>query len=118
MTDPLENLIDAADDFIGQAEGARETVDAGLRDAGEALSEIDSAIDGLKHEARSLSMRLDEARDAAPHLADPVMAATIMAIDNLLALLTEARKYLTDANKLSAIGTLAIFDEHAEDLRA
>jgi hypothetical protein len=42
--------------------------------------------------------------------------ATI-AIENLMPILQEARKYLDDRNDLAAWGTLLMFDERAEDLK-
>jgi hypothetical protein len=47
--------------------------------------------------------------------ADPIAAATIIAIDNLIAMLTDARKYLSDGNTTAAIGALSPFDFHADD---
>jgi len=50
--------------------------------------------------------------------ADPVSAAASAAIDQLMTLLGEARAYLDQGETLAAIGTLILFDDQAEDLRA
>jgi hypothetical protein len=57
-------------------------------------------------------------RNQAPHLHDPVAAATTHAIDNLIILLTEAKSYFAAGEDLAAIGTLVVSDEHAADLKA
>jgi hypothetical protein len=49
---------------------------------------------------------------------DPVALAATVAIDELLALLGEARSYLAGGETRAAIGTLLMFDDRAEDLRA
>jgi hypothetical protein len=49
---------------------------------------------------------------------DPVALATVEAIDNLLALLLEAKNYLESGQSLAALGTLQLFDNHADDLKA
>ncbi len=49
---------------------------------------------------------------------DPTLFTALIAIDNILALVKEARQYVIDGNKLAAIGALTMFDEHAADLRA
>lgn len=49
---------------------------------------------------------------------DPVALAAEAATNQLVALLTEARSYLEQGNNLAAIGTLIMFDDQSEDLRA
>lgn len=51
---------------------------------------------------------------------DLVTAAdiAILAIDNLVEILTDARRYLEDRNDLAAWGTLIRFEEAADDLKA
>ena len=49
---------------------------------------------------------------------DPVALAAEAAINQLVALLTEARCYLEAGEILAAIGTLIMFDDQADDLRA
>jgi hypothetical protein len=44
--------------------------------------------------------------------------AATNAIDSLTVILADARKYLADRNDLAAWGTLVMFDDAAEDLRA
>jgi hypothetical protein len=57
-----------------------------------------------------------ESTDSPPD--DPTLFTAMIAIDNLLALLQEARKYVIEGNGLAALGTLIMFDEHAADLKA
>lgn len=117
MTNP-EDLLIAAEELIGQIEDAKTTVQDDIAAIANYFGDIDGAVDNLAFEARQLARLVDEARKAAPHLHDPVAAATVAAIDNLLKLLTEAKSYFTDGNNLAAYGTLVMFDDHAEDLRA
>jgi hypothetical protein len=49
---------------------------------------------------------------------DPVSLAAEAAIDQIIGLLTEARVYLKAGETLAAIGTLVMFDDQADDLRA
>lgn len=49
---------------------------------------------------------------------DPVSLAAIDAVNELATLLKEARSYLVEGETLAAIGTLVMFDDRAEDLRA
>jgi hypothetical protein len=42
----------------------------------------------------------------------------IIAIDNLSQILQEARQYLADRNDLAAWGTLILFDDASDDLKA
>ncbi len=49
---------------------------------------------------------------------DPVALAAEAAIEQLVGLLTEARSYLENGDTLAAIGTLILFDDQADDLRA
>jgi hypothetical protein len=49
---------------------------------------------------------------------DPTLFTALIAIDNIVALLKEARQYVIGGNKLAALGALIMFDEHAADLRA
>ncbi len=51
-----------------------------------------------------------------PH--DPVALATTEAIDNLITLLTEAKKNFAEGETLTAFGTLIMFEDHADDLKA
>jgi hypothetical protein len=49
---------------------------------------------------------------------DPFTLTAAAAINQLVALLAEARTYLDQGEALAAIGTLVMFDDHAEDVRA
>jgi hypothetical protein len=49
---------------------------------------------------------------------DPVVRAAEAAINQLVGLLTEARACLEQNEIRMALGTLFMFDDHADDLRA
>ena len=49
---------------------------------------------------------------------DPYTLTAAAAINQLVALLAEARTYLDQGETLAALGTLVMFDDHAEDVRA
>ena len=49
---------------------------------------------------------------------DPVSFSALIAINNLITILTEAREYLRQGEKLSALGTLILFDDLAQDIYA
>lgn len=118
MTTQLEDLLDAGEDLIGKIQDARENVERQLSEMGAAASEIDYALEELTSVANDLHRKIAGIRNATPHIHDPIAAATVQAIDNLVKLLTEAKDYFTAGNSLAAFGTLVMFDEHAEDLKA
>jgi hypothetical protein len=104
--------------------------------AREVLSKIEDVTLAVKNDIESLSgiadaaeMNLDDLYESAELLcreivdtlqlpSDPVALATVEAIDNLLALLLEAKNYLESGQSLAALGTLQLFDNHADDLKA
>lgn len=49
---------------------------------------------------------------------DPIAFSALIAIENLITLLTEAGAYLKDGEKLAALGTLIAFDDLAQDIYA
>jgi hypothetical protein len=53
-----------------------------------------------------------------PAADDPVLIAASEAIGNMIALLTEAQNYLQQGERLCVIGTMIMFEDHAEDVRA
>lgn len=117
MKTELEHLLKAGEDLIGQIAEVRKQVEWEVEVLGGNLK-IDRALCALSDHAADLQRHIDAARVVAPHLEDPVAAATAQAIDNLLTLLTEAKAYFATGRNLAAIGTLVMFDDHAEDLRA
>jgi hypothetical protein len=101
------------------------------------LSKIEDVAFTVKNDLESLAgiigvvddteTNLDDLRESAELLcreivdtlpADPVAIATIEAIDNLLALLLQAKTHLEGDELLAALGTLQPFDFHADDLKA
>jgi hypothetical protein len=116
MTSQLEELLQTGEDLIGQIEDAKESLDTDLRNLNEAAQGIDSAVDELSGQANDLHRQIVAFRNEPPP--DPIARATTQAIDNLLTLLTEAKTYFGGGNNLGAYGTLIMFDDHADDLRA
>lgn len=53
-----------------------------------------------------------------PAAHDPVLIAASEAIGNMIALLTEAQNYLQQGERLCVIGTMIMFEDRAEDVRA
>ena len=49
---------------------------------------------------------------------DPTLFVAMIAIDNIIALLEDARRYVFEGNRLATLGTLIMFDEQAADLKA
>lgn len=118
MTTQLEDLLDAGEALITRIEGTRDAIEMELSELREQAGEIDNSIGELAFEADDLHRKIAALREATPHVHDPVATATVEAIDNLISLLTEAKGYFTAGNSLAALGTLVMFDEHAEDLKA
>jgi hypothetical protein len=50
--------------------------------------------------------------------ANPIPAAAVEAIDQVITMLRDARQHLVAGETLAAIGTLVSFDDRAEDVRA
>ncbi len=53
-----------------------------------------------------------------PAADDPVLIAASEAIGNMIALLTDAQNYLRQGERLCVIGTMIMFEDYAEDVRA
>jgi len=118
MTNEFTELLDASQSLIGQIEDTKEAIESELGHLMHAAAEIDSAITELSSEADYLHREIAAIRAVSPHDHDPVALATVEAINNLLALLSEAKNYLEAGQPLAALGTLQLFDNHAEDLRS
>jgi len=118
MTDTLDHLLDAANDLIRVIEDVKSDAEEVFSLIGGGANSVEESIRDLTRHAAYLAERIERAARQAPHEADPVIGATVLAIDNLLKLLTEAKEYFAKGESLAAFGTLVLFDEHAEDLRA
>jgi len=118
MTIKFTELLDASESLIGQIEDTKDALESELGHLTHAATEIDGAISELSSEANHLHRQIAGIRDMSPHNHDPVALATVEAIDNLLALLLEAKNYLEAGQSLAALGTLQLFDNHADDLKA
>jgi septal ring factor EnvC (AmiA/AmiB activator) len=118
MNKNLEQLLDAANDLIGLVEDTKQSVESEINTLSGAANEIDGALADLARSADHLRREIETARNAEPATADPVTLAATEAIDNLIALLTEAKNYFASGERLAGIGTLVMFDQHAEDLNA
>ncbi len=118
MRPELEELLSAGQDLIGQIEDAKESLESDIESLNDAANGIDTAVKDLTKQAEDLQHQIDAARTLPNYFSDPVALATMEAIDNLIKLLTEAKKYFTDGESLAAYGTLVMFDEHADNLTA
>jgi hypothetical protein len=107
------------------ADAAREV----LTKIGDVASAVRADLENLSGIANAAEMNLDDLYESTEILcweiidtlqlpSDPVALATVQAIDNLLALLLEAKNYLESGQSLAALGTLQMFDDHADDLKA
>ena len=81
----------------------------------------DEAMCGCGYHGRVIDFRTEN-HGRAEQASDPYRQATAdaarHAIDRLQVILNEATLYLTSGNHLAAWGTLVLFDEAAEDLKA
>ena len=118
MNNDLEELLDSGEDLINRIEPTRNSVENRLSDLGGSANDIDEALLALTMQADDLHRQIAALRTQAPHRHDPVALATTQAIDNLTTLLGEAKGYFAAGEKLAAYGTLIMFDDHAEDLKA
>lgn len=117
MTTELPDLLTATEHLISQIDHActqlcRRT--AGL----DAAADSDRLLWELGQEANDLHRQITAFRVVAPHRADPIAAATIGAIDDLLTLLVEAKTHLAHGETNAGYGALALFDRYAAELRA
>jgi hypothetical protein len=112
---------------------SKSSLDRAAGAAREVLSKIEDVVFTLKNDIESLAgtaeANLDDFYESAEVLCreivdtlelptDPVAIATIEAIDNLLALLIQAKSHLEGDELLAALGTFHSFDQHADDLKA
>jgi len=118
MKTTLEHLLEAGNDLINQIDEARAEIEDKLSDIGGAANSVEESVKDLSAHAQYLIHCIREAHKQTPHAADPVETATVAAIGNLLTLLTEAKTYFVSGNSAAGFGTLGMFDEHAQDLRA
>jgi hypothetical protein len=105
---PLDKAADAAREVLSKIEDLACTV----------KNDLETAATNLDDLYDSTEMLCREIVDTLQLPSDPVGIATIEAIDNLLALLLEAKTYLEGDQLLAALGTFQGFDHHADDLKA
>lgn len=117
-TDSITDLLDATVHLIDRIHHA--CTDVFRRAAGmdPDAPDADRLILDLAREADDLHRRIGAYRLAVPHASHAVTVATMVATDDLITLLTEARDYFSAGNHNAAHGTLSLFDQYAEDLRA
>jgi methyl-accepting chemotaxis protein len=118
MKTELTELLNAGEGLITRIEETRDGIERELAELGGTANEIDTAIHELAAAADDLHGKIVDIRKAAPHVHDAIAAATVEAIDNLIRLLSEAKTYFAAGERLAAFGTLTMFDQHADDLRA
>ncbi len=112
---PLDQAIDAAREVLSKIEDVTSAVKNDIGGLSSIANDAQSNLDDL-YESGELLCR--EIIDTLQLPTDPVALATVEAIDNLLALLLEAKNYLESGQSLAALGTLQLFDNHADDLKA
>jgi hypothetical protein len=97
--------------------------------AREVLSKIEDVTFSIRDDLQRAILNLDDLYNHSETLcreivdtvqvpSDPFAMAAVEAIDNLLALLTEARNHFESDCSISALGALVPFDNHADDLKA
>jgi len=114
----LEELLEAGEDLISRIEDTKESLEIDVQAISTAAVEIDNSIAELSRQTDDLHRQIVGVRQETPHRHDPIALATTQAIDNLITLLTEAKTYFAQADNLAAYGTLIMFDQHADDLKA
>jgi hypothetical protein len=115
---------------------SKSTLDKAADAVREVLSKIEDVAHAVKNDLESLAgiadaaeTNLDDLCESTEELcreiidtlqlpSDPVAIATIEAIDNIFAVLLEAKTYLERDEILAALGTFQTFDHHADDLKA
>lgn len=108
MKSPLETAADAAREVLAKIEDVSHAVKADIE-------ACETNLDDL-YETAEVFCR--EIVDTLQQQSDPVALATTEAIDNLIALLTEAKTYYATGENGAAFGTLLMFEEYAADLNA
>jgi hypothetical protein len=112
---PPDQAADAARELLSKIEDVVSTVKNDIENLSGVADAAQTNLDDLSESAELLCR---EIVDTLQLPSDPVHHATVEAIDNLLALLREAKEYLQIDQSLAALGTLQLFDNHADDLRA
>ena len=112
---PLDQAANAAREVLTKIEDVALAVKADLENLSGIADAAETNLDDL-YESTEILCR--EIVDTLQLPSDPVALATVQAIDNLLALLLEAKNYLESGQSLAALGTLHMFDDHADDLKA
>lgn len=112
---PLDQAADAAREVLSKIEDVALAVKVDLENLSGIADAAESNLDDL-YESAELLCR--EIVDTLQLPSDPVALATVQTIDNLLALLLEAKSYLESGQALATLGTLQMFDDHADDLKA
>jgi hypothetical protein len=112
---PLDKAADAAREVLSKIEDVASAVRSDLESLTAISETAGSNLDDLYESAEELCR---EIVDTLQLPCDPVAIATIEAIDNLLALLLQAKTHLEGDQLLAALGTLQGFDHHADDLKA
>lgn len=112
---PLDKAADAAREVLSKIEDVAFAVKNDLESLTSIADAAEKNLDDL-HESTELLCR--EIVDTLQLPSDPVAIATIEAIDNLLALLLQAKTHLEGDQLLAALGTFHSFDHHADDLKA
>ena len=112
---PLDKAADAAREVLSKIEDVALVVKGDLENLAGIADAAETNLDDL-YESTELLCR--EIVDTLQLPCDPVALATIEAIDNLLALLLETKAYLETGRPLAALGSLQLFDNHADDLKA
>ena len=112
---PSDQAADAARELLSKIEDVVSTVKNDIENLSGVADAAQTNLDDLSESAELLCR---EIVDTLRLPSDPVHHATVVAIDNLLMLLREAKEYLETDQSLAALGTLQLFDNHADDLRA
>ena len=112
---PSDQAADAAREVLSKIEDVALAVKADLENLSGIADAAESNLDDLYESTETLCR---EIVDTLQLPSDPVALATTETIDNLITLLTEAKQYFADGQHLAALGTLIMFEEHADDLNA
>jgi len=110
-----DQAADAARELLSKIEDVVSTIKNDVENLSSVAEAAQTNLDDFSGSAELLCREIVDALQLAP---DPVHLATVEAIDNLLALLREAKEYLQIDQSLATLGTLQLFDNHADDLRA
>jgi hypothetical protein len=112
---PTDQAADAAREALSKTDDVVSAVKGDLEGLTGFISDAETNLDDLYESTERLCR---EIIDTLQMPTDPVALAAVETIDNLLALLLEAKSYLETGHALAALGTLQLFDNHADDLKA